>query len=818
MHAQAEGVPFILQEVARAYRDSGMIQQIDGTWTLRRHAERLVPSAVRTLIQRRAARLPEDTRTVLAEAAVVGRTFSVRDLQAVKEQLGDPAPDAVALAELFAPAVGAGLLLEQPTTGAADYRFAHEQVQEFAAASLTLPRRRAIHLALVDLLSADGEPSTASLPLLARHALEADDTERAARYSIAAARAALAARAPEEVLRLVDRALPVVASPQDRVALLMARDDALDMLRRPDDRIEGLAELAALTDALGDPHLELETTLRRAAAMRLAGEDGRAAELAAAVRADAAGRGDRRAELHACLELGQAHLGKPLGESFSPSSTEGDLDGAEEAYTCACTLARELGDRAALAAATRELGVLGSGRVRDWFVAYKRTHGLEPVLQRIAAGEQLDDIVAELDVAPVIAGANAFFEQAIELYDEVGDRRGMMSAIIALAYLRFAPDIHLQASAKRIEEIRRLATQLVALSRESERDRAEAQMLYGVHVFARAKVVPDLAVSRGVEAYDKAHLLGDRSLAFLAAGGVAMVHLELGERAEADCWIDRAASAAAAAPTPFRARQLALWRGSCLAAGGDSAAMREQLQHAVELAEAQRRPPASCEAHAHLAFEAARLGRRTGDADLLALAADSARGAHALMPSLPGHPLWGARADAALVYVALARDDAPAAAAAARRATTALTAADVEDLHPDIRFAVGHGLLAGGSEEEREQVRAALRVGVTLIAQRILDDEVRAKWFTGPVGRELTALVGAGDPFTTQAATAAVDLDTDDIALLRLLVEGRSNRAIADALGVSESALGRRLAALYARTGSTSRAEATSFALRERVV
>ena len=34
MHAQAEGVPFILAEQAGAYRDAGLIQQIDGVWTL----------------------------------------------------------------------------------------------------------------------------------------------------------------------------------------------------------------------------------------------------------------------------------------------------------------------------------------------------------------------------------------------------------------------------------------------------------------------------------------------------------------------------------------------------------------------------------------------------------------------------------------------------------------------------------------------------------------------------------------------------------------------------------------------------------------
>ena len=62
MHAQAEGVPFIVEEMARAYRDGGMIQEIDGVWTLARNAERLVPSAVRTLISRRAAHLPEETK------------------------------------------------------------------------------------------------------------------------------------------------------------------------------------------------------------------------------------------------------------------------------------------------------------------------------------------------------------------------------------------------------------------------------------------------------------------------------------------------------------------------------------------------------------------------------------------------------------------------------------------------------------------------------------------------------------------------------------------------------------------------------------
>ena len=64
MHVQSEGVPFIVEELARTHREAGTLQQIDGVWRLGRNAARLMPSAVRTLIDRRAARLPARTREV----------------------------------------------------------------------------------------------------------------------------------------------------------------------------------------------------------------------------------------------------------------------------------------------------------------------------------------------------------------------------------------------------------------------------------------------------------------------------------------------------------------------------------------------------------------------------------------------------------------------------------------------------------------------------------------------------------------------------------------------------------------------------------
>ncbi|MBI3752235.1 MAG: AAA family ATPase, partial [Chloroflexi bacterium] len=357
MHVQSEGVPFIVEELARTHREAGTLQQFDGEWRLGRNAARLVPSAVRTLIDRRAARLPARARAALGDAAILGRSFSLRDLRAIRARIGEgdagPHEHATAdgrrggaggeaadpLADDLGPAVAAGLLLPQAPGEPADYTFTHEQVRQFATGQLSAARRRQVHAAIVDLLTEGGDPDPAGLPMLAQHALAAGDTTRAARFSIAAAGAALASNATEEALRLVVEALPVVSSPADRRVLLATRDDAYAALRRTSERLDGLTELAALAEAMRDPAIELEVQLRRASALRMSHDEDAAAELARRVRTRAAERGDAALELRATLELGQALQRSPLGESFGGAAIEIDIDGAEEAYRRAIVLA-----------------------------------------------------------------------------------------------------------------------------------------------------------------------------------------------------------------------------------------------------------------------------------------------------------------------------------------------------------------------------------------------------------------------------------------------------------------------------------------------
>jgi DNA-binding NarL/FixJ family response regulator len=192
------------------------------------------------------------------------------------------------------------------------------------------------------------------------------------------------------------------------------------------------------------------------------------------------------------------------------------------------------------------------------------------------------------------------------------------------------------------------------------------------------------------------------------------------------------------------------------------------------------------------------------------------------MNVLSGHPPWGAEADAALAEVFLGRGDDAAAADAARSAFEALRASHSEDLSLRVLLSAARALTQGGSDEERELVRGQLAVVASVIAQRTTDEDVRVRWFRGPLGRELSALTGGSHgERTVEKAVSAVpgaELEDEDPRLLWLLIEGRTNREIADELGLEEQVVVRRLAEMYARIGVSSRGEAAVFALREKVV
>ena len=173
--------------------------------------------------------------------------------------------------------------------------------------------------------------------------------------------------------------------------------------------------------------------------------------------------------------------------------------------------------------------MIAFARGRAWFAGEVMEGRANTIVAAVVAGADPEALILTSPIGPSFTEAMKVLERALGIFERLADRTGVMSTVIALAYARYGPVMHLSNSARHLEEIRRVTSRLTEVVTESERERLDLQMLFGVHVYARAKVVPDLALSRGEETYRAARLQGDRTIEFLAAGGVAMCLLELGD-------------------------------------------------------------------------------------------------------------------------------------------------------------------------------------------------------------------------------------------------------------------------------------------------
>ena len=811
LHARGEGVPFFIVEFAQTFREAGLFQLVGGRMEVSAAARATVAPSVQILIERRLGQIPAGSREALTDAAVIGRRFRLADLAAVRASASPDAQEPVhVVADRLAPAIEANLLIALPEGASYDYAFTHDEVRAVLMAQGSKQRHRAIHGALVGLMSSESYEQ-ACMATIAFHALEAGDEEIGVRYSIEGARNALATFAPEEALRSVDAARRTSASPEDRADLLCLRDDALDALGRPEERLATLSEMAAFARALGDEGLELEAQLRRASATRQTGDVQQAAVLAQAAAATAAERGDDRAELRAVLEIGQAKLNAAIGESFSPPSHDSDVEGASQAYERAWELASKLEDLPTMAAVRREQGVIEIGRARAFLQTmidanpdiYKDPN-LDP--------HNIPEVVEWFEKFRTLAG------QAVEMFEQLGDQRGVMSSLIAFAYANLIEDTQ-QGHAGRVEQIRRLRRNLKRLTSESERAESEAYMLYSIHVYARSHGPADLELSRGIETYEAARAIGLASLELLAAGGVALAYAGLGDIAEADTWLDRAGTAALASTETLPERQLETWRGLVRSAAHDPAGMARHFERALSLASEHGSPAGRCELLALLATGAARHGADLGDEALLARAEEWAgetiRMAGALPPS---DAPWLGQGEAALAQIALARGDRDAAVehGLASIAELRRTRQMFTFLYPEWRLLAARAL-DGLDHPLVAEFRAHALLDIHMAAHETADDVTRAKWLRAPVMRELADRVGASEAVRVERSGAVVPAGVSEqgLEILRRVMSGQTNKELAAALGISDQEVSGELDRVYESLGVATRVQASVAALRE---
>ncbi|MGH2544601.1 MAG: ATP-binding protein, partial [Ardenticatenaceae bacterium] len=199
VHRETEGNPLFVGEIVRLLAQEGKLENGDVD-----EADFRLPEGVREVIGRRLDALSADCNEALRVASVIGREFSLKQLE--------PLVDAgqVSLTDGLDEAVGARIVEELPRS-VGRYQFSHALIRQTLEAELTTTRRVRLHARIVEVYEElyAGELEAHAVEL-ARHAAEAETMigpDKLVRYSIMAGEQALAAYAYEEAMAHFQRAL-----------------------------------------------------------------------------------------------------------------------------------------------------------------------------------------------------------------------------------------------------------------------------------------------------------------------------------------------------------------------------------------------------------------------------------------------------------------------------------------------------------------------------------------------------------------------------------------------------------------------------------
>jgi class 3 adenylate cyclase/tetratricopeptide (TPR) repeat protein len=197
---KSEGNPFFLEEVLRSLVDTGHIVRENGGWKAAREIDAVaVPDTLVGVLSARIDHLPEDTKRVAQTAAVLGRVFGGRLLEAVCAAA--PAPERIAEVGPHLDLLEYEELVRQRAREPEpEYSFKHALTQQAAYDLLLVRRRRVIHGRVAGVLETQHADGDALAPLLAHHYLLAEDWEKAAIYSRRAGELAVRVYALNEAL------------------------------------------------------------------------------------------------------------------------------------------------------------------------------------------------------------------------------------------------------------------------------------------------------------------------------------------------------------------------------------------------------------------------------------------------------------------------------------------------------------------------------------------------------------------------------------------------------------------------------------------
>jgi class 3 adenylate cyclase/tetratricopeptide (TPR) repeat protein len=388
---RSEGNPLYTEEIVRMFIDRGVLRTTaDAKWELALPVDDVeIPRSIQGLIAARLDSLPSEEKSILQDAAVVGRTFwlgAVARLAGVDPGLSREVIGRLRVKEIVIPR-------EPPTfSGEVEMAFRHVLIRDVSYESLPKATRAAKHVEAARWAEERaGGRAEEIAELLASHHLTAvgyleqlggDDTARterereAYRWAYAAGERTLRLGQPQEAARWYRSALDLAAR------LDVGSDELADLWLRYGNALFGVGSIAELTGAY-------EESLRHAIA---------AGDTAAAGRAEV--------------------------RLVFPAFTSGDDAAAQGHAERALEFLEPMGESAELADAFHALGWFHwrRGRLEAAEGPLRRA---EDIARRVGAREVLGQVTSTLGVLVVNAGHGdeglALIEEGFEIAKEVGD-------------------------------------------------------------------------------------------------------------------------------------------------------------------------------------------------------------------------------------------------------------------------------------------------------------------------------------------------------------------------------------------------------------
>ena len=291
---KADGNPFFVEEIIRSLIETKQLIRENSHWNVMSEDAKIsLPNNLRGVLSARIDRLPETTKHVLQNAAVVGRTFDLRVLKRLTNLNGGFDPQIQYLREVS---------LIEPSRD--EYMFRHVLIQEAAYESILLKRRAELHRQIGEFMEELHRDRIEEFaPLLAHHFYAAQDL-RSLKYDIIAGEKAARLYANAEAATHFSRALEVA----------MRNNSDLSQIRHLFSELGRVLELGGRYEQALKTYNELQ-------------EFGR-------------GRGDRSIEMAALMAKA------PLYSIFTPLHNSSL---SEQMLVQALEISREIGDRAAQA-------------------------------------------------------------------------------------------------------------------------------------------------------------------------------------------------------------------------------------------------------------------------------------------------------------------------------------------------------------------------------------------------------------------------------------------------------------------------------------